>query len=157
MRSTASSEPFIADRSAIFRQVVADPRQSWGLWLLTAVSLSCLIAGIIASLVLTVFGLLLLFGAIPMAAHLLYLGRLTAPDLVINSIPHTIEESPSGWKITIFRKAETDDGDGTKKTELIPHRTIHISKECVRKKTLGFDYDILHLKDSTLSLLYLPK
>ncbi|MDE6341636.1 MAG: hypothetical protein K2K93_04910 [Muribaculaceae bacterium] len=155
--SIIDSVPFTVDRGALWRTLMLMPRKAWPVWLTAAVAVCLLIAGIFSSLPLMMVGLLMLFTVFPASASFLFLTGITSKGIVPNIVPHTVTRLPDGWRVDMFRKSVAADEDGTETVTWEPCGSLTVAESDVTKAIDTIEYDILFIRNSSLSLLFIPR
>ena len=102
-----------------------------------------------------VIGILVCLAVVPAVAFFIYFAYVLASDMVANVIHHTVERLSDGYLLRIFRKVydEADDSEFA----WIEADRLSISDSNIVKVKITDEYEIVFLKDSPLSILYIPR
>lgn len=146
---------FSVNRATIFKTLFFTRSFGWSLWLVLAAGVVLIVLGALLDLRLLFLGLMMWFTVLPTIAFFQFVNYMFATDMVGNLLQHSVERRHDGYLLHIFRPAEPSVAVEQGKKWIESGRlTIFDSNVVKIKNTNG--YKVLFLKDSPLSLLYIP-
>lgn len=146
---------FIVKKSELVSYLMGSPRISWSLWLTVAVGVILIIVGAFMDIKILMLGLIVCLTVAPTMAFFIYFTKLIDTHIMINVLPHTIEPKTERYFVTIYRKEQRKDDDT--EFDWVETGTMTIFESKVRKRVEKGQYSILHLVDSPVKVLYIPK
>lgn len=146
---------FIVKRSELVSYLMGNPRISWPLWLTAAVGVILIIIGAFVYLRVLFLGLIVTLTIAPTMAFFIYFTNLIDTHIMLNMLPHTIEPKIERYFVTIYRKEPHKDDDS--EFDWVETGTMTIFESKVVKRVEKGQYSILHLIDSPVKVLYIPK
>ncbi|MDE5793221.1 MAG: hypothetical protein K2I08_00700 [Muribaculaceae bacterium] len=149
-------QPFTVSRNTIFKTLILTPSTAWILWLVVAVGLAFVVVGCIADIRWLILGLIVVLTMTPTIAFFIFVNFMFASEMVANFLHHTIERRPGSYLLHIYRKANEDEPIEAGKTWIESGSLTLFDCNIIRKKTES-KYEVIYLKDSPLSILYVPR
>ncbi|MCM1489541.1 MAG: hypothetical protein NC095_01750 [Muribaculum sp.] len=148
---------FKVSKSEIAGYILGSVSKSWILWLVALIGCLLSVGGFFIDWRLLVMGLMALFTIVPSIGFFIFYSCILDSHIVANMLPHTVEPHPEGYLVRIFRKKMNDEDDQNDEIEWIESQSMTIlDSNVVRRKDKG-DFSILHLVDSPVRLLYIPR
>ena len=132
------------------------PSTAWILWMVVAIGVALIVIGCIADIRCLILGLIICFTMAPSIAFFIFVNFMFASEMVANLLNHTIERRPGSYVLHIYRPANEDDPIEAGKTWIESGRLTFFDYNIIRKK-IGNKYEVIFLKDSPLSILYVPR
>ena len=148
--------PFTVSRTTIFKTLILTPSIGWILWLVLIIGVGITIIGCLSDARLVLLGLLVCFTVLPTMAFFMFVNYMFASEMVANLLNHTVERRSNGYLLRIYRPANQDDPLESGKTWIESARLTFFDSNVVRTKTTN-EYEVIFLKDSPLSILYVPR
>lgn len=149
-------QPFSVSRNTIFLTLILNPRTGWLLWIVFAIGLSLIVAGCFLDLSYIILGLIVCLSMLPAMAFFIFVNYMFASDMVANLLNHTVERRDNGYLLRIFRPAEQNDPIEKGKEWIESGRLTFFDSNIVKKKMTS-EYEVIFLKDSPLTILYVPR
>lgn len=146
---------FIVKKSELVSYLMGSPRISWALWLMVGVGLILVIIGAIMDVRVMILGLIVCLTIAPTMAFFIYFTKLIDTHIMLNMLPHTIEPKTERYFVTIYRKEPHKDNDS--EFDWVETGTMTIFESKVTKRVDKGPYSILHLIDSPVKVLYIPR
>lgn len=156
MSTMENLQPFTVSRSTIFKTLILSPSTGWLLWIVLAIGLGLIIIGCIVDLRYLILGLIVCLTMLPTMAFFLFVNYMFASEMVANLLHHTVERRDHGYLLRIFRPADQSDPIEAGKTWIESGRLTFFDSNVVRIKTTA-EYEVVFLKNSPLSILYVPR
>ncbi len=144
-------------RADIFWYLMRDLSISWLIWLLIIVGVAMVVAGVFVDFRISLVGLILCLSIVPSMAFFMYYSRLLGTNIIVNVLPHTVESCPGGYKVTIYRKQLLEKEDSGMETEWVVAEVMAVFEENVVSRERRGAFMVLHLVDSPVRVLYVPK
>ncbi len=145
----------IVSKKELFYYLMCTPSVSWSLWLSGSVGVILVFIGAICSVRLMILGLIVCLTMSPIMAFFIYFTQLIDTHIMLNMLPHTIETRPERYFVTIFRAEPAENENESPHWVETGTMTIFDSK--VAKRVDKGDFTILHLVDSPVKVLYVPR
>ncbi len=149
-------QPFTVSRNTIFKTLVCTPSTGWVLWIIFSLGLFFIGIGCFVDLRYLILGLIVCLTVVPTTAFFIFVNYMFASEMVANLLHHTVERRPSGYLLRIYRPANQDDPIEVGKTWIESGRLSFFDSNIVRTKTSS-KYQVIFLKDSALSILFVPR
>lgn len=146
---------FIVKRSELVSYLMGNPRISWPLWTTAGIGLILVAVGAFVDLRVLILGLIVTLTIAPTMAFFIYFTNLIDTHIMLNMLPHTIEPKIERYYVTIYRKEPHKDDDS--EFDWVETGTMTIFESKVVKRVEKGQYSILHLIDSPVKVLYIPK
>lgn len=147
---------FAVSRNTIFKTLICNPSTGWMLWLVLLVGLALTVFGCIADVRFFILGLIICLTVVPSMAFFIFVNYMFATEMVANLLDHTVERRYHGYLVRIFRPVGPDEHVEDGKTWIECGRFTLFDSNIVKIKTIN-QYKVIFLKDSPLSILYVPK
>ena len=136
--------------------LLLSPSTGWLLWIVFAVGLVLTILGCFIDPRYLILGLIVILTVFPAMAFFLFVNYMFATEMVANLLNHTVERRQSGYLLRIFRPADKSDPVEKDKEWIESGRLSFFDSNIVKKK-ITQKYEVVFLKDSPLSILYVPR
>ncbi|MDE5870566.1 MAG: hypothetical protein K2H22_01265 [Muribaculaceae bacterium] len=143
-------------RNTIFKTLVLTPSIGWILWLVLLIGLFLTALGCFVDMRYLLLGLIVCLTVLPTMAFFIFVNYMFASEMVANLLNHTVERRSNGYLLRIYRPANQDDPLENGKTWIESGRLTFFDSNVVRTKTTS-EYEVVFLKDSPLSILYVPR
>ena len=150
------TRPFTVSRFTIFKTLVITPSTGWPLWIIFIIGLLLTLFGCLVDIRYLVLGLIVILTALPAMAFFLFVNFMFATEMVANLLNHTLERRQNGYLLRIYRPADQSDPVEKDKEWIESGRLTFFDYNIVKTKTT-VDYEVIFLKDSPLSILYVPR
>ena len=151
-----SPRPFTVSRTTIFKTLVFSPSTGWLLWIVFAIGFALSIIGCFVDLRYLLLGLIVVLTALPAMAFFLFVNYMFASEMVANLLNHTVERRNNGYLLRIYRPADKNDPIEKDKDWIESGRLTFFDYNVVKTK-LTAEYEVVFLKDSPLTILYIPR
>lgn len=151
-----TSQPFTVSRAIIFKTILLNPSTGWLLWIVLAIGLILTILGCFMDFRYLILGLIVILTAFPAMAFFVFVNYMFASEMVANLLHHTVERRSDGYLLRIFRPADKSDPIEKDKEWIESGRLTFFDYNIVKTKTTQ-DFEVVFLKDSPLSILYVPR
>lgn len=148
--------PFTVSRGIIFKTLLVTPSTGWPIWAVLFVGLVLLAFGCFFDLRYFVFGIIVCCTIVPTIALFRFVNFMLGSEMVANLLNHTVERRPTSYLIHIFRPADKTNPVEEDKTWVESGR-LTIFEHNVVKRSFTRDYEVLFLKESPLTILYVPR
>lgn len=150
-------QPFRVDRSELFKEALLSPGSGWPLWTVVAVGIVLVLAGAMSDVRVLAVGLMVCVAVAPGLGAIICLSHSLAPDRVANVIPHTLERTPDGYLLRIWRKEEEAEEGADPGCRWVENGEVTLRDENIVERKTTFRYDVFYFKDSRLKILYVPR
>ena len=150
------TRPFTVSRATIFKTLILSPSTGWLLWIVFAVGLVLTILGCFLDPRYLILGLIVILTVFPAMAFFMFVNYMFATEMVANLLNHTVERRQSGYLLRIFRPADKSDPVEKDKEWIESGRLSFFDSNIVKTKITP-KYEVVFLKDSPLSILYVPR
>lgn len=148
-------------RKDLLTYMMCSPQISWSLWAVLIMGLFLSFIGVLADWKILILGLIICFTVVPTVAFFIYFSNLIDSHIMINILPHTVESRPGGYLVRIYRPDFRQDGTGEDEKEKDPGWVetgkMTIFETNVLKRSETNQFSILHLVNSPVKVLYIPK
>ena len=151
-----TSQLFAVSKNTIFKTLVCNLSTGWMLWLVLLIGIVLTIFGCIADVRFLILGLIICLTVVPSMAFFIFVRYMFATEIVANLLDHTIERRHNGYLLRIYRPVNPDEHVEDGKTWIECGRFTLFDSNIVKTKTIS-QYEVLFLKDSPLSVLYVPR
>ncbi len=148
--------PFTVSRNTIFKTLIFTPRTGWLLWIVLVIGLILSIFGCFYDPRYLVLGLIVCLTVLPAMAFFLFVNYMFASEMVANLLNHTVERRHNGYLLRIFRPADQSDPIEKDKEWIESGRLTFFDYNIVKTKMTS-EYEVVFLKDSPLTILYVPR
>ena len=150
------TQPFTISRNTIFKTLVLNPSTGWLLWIVFAIGFILTVVGCLIDIRYLILGLIVLLPALPAMAFFVFVNYMFASEMVANLLNHTVERRNNGYLLRIFRPADKNDPIEKDKDWIESGRLTFFDYNIVKTKITP-EYEVIFLKDSSLSILYVPR
>lgn len=150
-----TSQLFAVSRNTIFKTLICNPSTGWMLWLVLFIGLALTVFGCIADVRCVILGLIICLTVAPSMAFFIFVNYMFATEMVANLLDHTVERHPHGYLVRIYRPVGPDEHVEDGKTWIECGMFTLFDSNIVKEKTTN-QYKVIFLKDSPLSILYVP-
>lgn len=148
---------FIVKRSELIFFLMGTPSISWPLWLTLGVGLILILIGALFDVRILFLGLIVALTIAPTMAFFIYFTNLIDTHIMLNMLPHVIEPKQDYYLVTIYRKDMHKDDSDAPEDKWLETGTMTIFESKVTKRVDKGPYSILHLIDSPVKVLYIPR
>ncbi len=150
------NQPFTISRNTVFWTLITTPATAWLLWIVVFIGLILIALGCFFDLRYLILGLIVCLTVLPTMAFFQFINYMFATEMVANLLNHTIERHNDGYLVRIFRPANQEEPIETGKTWIETGRLTLFDSNIIRTKSTN-EYEVVFFKDSSLSILYIPK
>lgn len=150
-----ASQPFTVGRDTIFKTLISTPSSGWTIWIVLLIGIMFIAVGCFVDIRWLIIGMLICLAVVPALAFFIYFAYVLASDMVANVVHHTVERQSDGYVLRIFRKVDDESGDA--ESAWIESQRLSIFDSNIVKVKTTNEYEIVFLKDSPLSILYVPR
>lgn len=145
----------IVSKKELFYYLMCTPSVSWPLWLTLGLGVVLTLAGAVCNVRVMMLGLILCLTMAPTMAFFIYFTQLIDTHIMLNMLPHTIETRPERYFVTIYRVEPSEKEN--EEPHWVETGTMTIFDSKVTKRVDRGDFTILHLIDSPVKVLYVPR
>lgn len=156
-KDKAHPDFFIVNRSELISFLMGTTSISWPLWLTAGVGLILIVVGAFFDVRILFLGLIVTLTIAPTMAFFIYFTNLIDTHIMLNMLPHVIEPKHDYYLVRIYRKEPRKDENGDPEDKWVETGTMTIFESKVTKRVDKGPYSILHLIDSPVKVLYIPR
>lgn len=149
-------DPFKVGRNVIFKTLICIPSYGWMLWSILAAGVILCIVGCFTDLRFLILGLIFCLTLFPAVAFFFSVKYLLAAGIVPNLLYHTVEQTPDGYLVDIYRPANQDNPEEDEKDWIHSEKITLYDSNVTDIKTTN-EYEVVSLKDSPLNILFIPR
>ncbi|MDE6741164.1 MAG: hypothetical protein K2J58_02410, partial [Muribaculaceae bacterium] len=147
---------FTVSRNTIFKTLIMSTSAGWLLWVLLTIGLGFTLLGCFYDIRYLILGLIVCFTMLPTMAFFIFVNYMFASEMVANLLNHTVERRNDGYLLRIYRPADPNDPIEKDKEWIESARLTFFDHNIMKTKTTP-EYEVIFLKDSPLSILYVPR